>query len=83
MIGRPSTKTFLSIVNKNQLKNCPVTEIDILNAEKLYGPNIGSLKGKTVRRPGDPVSRVHTNVDRGIMESHRDVTLCIDIMFVN
>jgi hypothetical protein len=49
-IGQPSTKTYINIVNKNLLKNCPVTETDIGNAEVIFGPNIGSLKGKTVRQ---------------------------------
>ena len=30
IIGRPSTKTFISIVDKNLLLNCPVTRADIL-----------------------------------------------------
>ncbi len=38
IIGRPSTKTFLSIVDNNLLPNCPVTRGDIIAAERIFGP---------------------------------------------
>jgi hypothetical protein len=50
IIGRPSTQQFLNIVNKNLLPNCPIQHRDILAAEDIFGPDIGSLKGKTVRQ---------------------------------
>jgi len=50
MIGRPNTKHFIQIVTSNQLPNCPVTRADIIAAEHIFGPDVGSLKGKTVRR---------------------------------
>jgi hypothetical protein len=48
MIGRPSTHSFLAIVENKLLPNCPVTRWEIAIAEDIFGPNIGSLKGKTV-----------------------------------
>ncbi len=45
MIGRLSTRDFLNIVQSNFLPNCPVTTRDILTAEDIFGPNLGSLKG--------------------------------------
>jgi hypothetical protein len=83
IIGRPSTRTFMKIVEGNLLQNCPVTKMDIMNAEDILGPNVGSLKGKTVRRSGLPVRTAYKAVPRGIMANYRDVTLCVDIMFVN
>eukprot|EP00978_Attheya_sp_CCMP212_P042095 scaffold250959_cov49-Attheya_sp.AAC.1 len=52
-IGRPSTRDYLRIVEKNLLPNCPVTREDIKIAEAIFGPDVGSLKGKTVRRTPD------------------------------
>jgi Reverse transcriptase (RNA-dependent DNA polymerase) len=65
------------------LANCPVTEHDVRVADDIYGPNLGSLKGKTVHRPSP---HVHAGVDPvppDILGRHRGVTLAIDIMFVN
>lgn len=83
MIGRPSTKQFLEIVTNNLLPNCPVTRNDILAAEDIFGPDVGSLKGKTVRRQGDQVRTAVANVPWDLMERHKNVTLAGDIMYVN
>ena len=48
IIGRrPSTKTFLSIVDRNLFQNCPVKREDIIVAERIFGPEVGS--GRTCR----------------------------------
>jgi transposase InsO family protein len=47
MIGRPGTQQFLQIIENNLLPNCPITRSDILAAEDIFGPDVGSLKGKT------------------------------------
>ena len=49
-IGRPNTRDFIRIVTTNQLPNCPVTKADIIAAEHIFGPDVGSIKGKTTRR---------------------------------
>ena len=37
------------MVCNNLIQNCPITTDDIKNAHKMNGPDIASLKGKTVR----------------------------------
>ena len=73
----------MSIVNKNQLKNCPINQKDILTAEHIFGPDVGSLKGKTVRRKGGHVEVNHAPIPLPIMERYHDVTLGVDVMYVN
>jgi hypothetical protein len=83
-IGRPSTKDFIRIVLGNQLPNCPVTKADILAAEDIFGPDIGSLKGKTTRRPPSKVKPwVVEQLPPAVMSRYRDVTLCVDVMYIN
>jgi len=40
---------FIHLVDNNLLSNCPVTKMDILAAEHIFGPDLGSLKGKTTQ----------------------------------
>ena len=49
MIGRPSTKDYLEIVDNNQLQNCPVERNNVVAAEVILGHEVGSLQVKTVR----------------------------------
>lgn len=52
-------------------------------AEAIFGPDVGSLKGKTVHRPPEPVQMQLNDLPIDIMNQYRDVTLCGDVMFVN
>jgi hypothetical protein len=82
MTGRPSTKDLLRIVDNNLLPNCPITRRDLLVAEKIFGPDLGSLKGKTVRRA--PQARVvFQQLPAELMRQYSKVTLCANIMSVN
>jgi hypothetical protein len=83
ILGRPSQQQFLEMLEKNQLPNCPVTRRDAVIAHHIFGPDVGSLKGKTVHRPGIPVSLNISSLPDETMEIYRTVTLCADIMFVN
>ena len=81
-IGRPSTREYVRIVDQNKLPNAPFTSQDIRRAEKLYGPDLGSLKGKTPRRKS-PLVVTEEVVPPAIKEEHKDLTLAMDIMHVN
>jgi len=82
IIGRPSTKDFIRYVEANLLPNCPVTRADILAAERIFGKDIGSIRGKTVRRRPKPVETTET-IPPPIPERYQQVTLCADIMRIN
>ena len=43
----PSVNDFKAIIRMNTIANYPVTVQDIDLAETIFGPDIGSLKGKT------------------------------------
>ena len=83
MIGRPSTKQFIEIIDSKQLANCPVTRDDVLAAENIFGPDVGTLKGKTVRRAPLPVEVNKVNIPVSLVSRYKNVTLCADVMFVN
>ena len=82
-VGRPSDKGFIQILKESSLPNCPVTPRDVVTANKLFGPDIGALKGKATRR-GPPMVDSPVPVDiTHILKYYGEVTLCIDLMYVN
>ena len=54
-IRRPKTQDFIKYVARNQIPNCPITVQDIKNAEFIWGPDHGSLSGKTVSQKSHAV----------------------------
>ncbi len=83
MIGRPSTRDYIKIVQMNLLPNCLITTKDIMTAEDIFGPNLGSLKGKTVHQQGEHVTTEYVDLPMTIMSRYGDIVLCIDIILVN
>ena len=82
-VGRPSDKDLIKILKTSSLPNCPVTPRDILIANKLFGPGVGALKGKTTRR-GPPIVDSPVSVDTtSILKYYGEITLCVDLMYVN
>ena len=82
-MGQPSTATFVEALKNNGLLNCPVTPADIEAAEQIFGTDIGSLKGKTTRRNPPIIDSGITPVPASVLEWYHNVTLCVDIMYVN
>ena len=82
-MGRPSTGTFIAALKSNGQMNCPVTPGDVEAAEHIFGPDIGSLKGKTTRRNPPIIDSPITAVPAEVLKRYRKVTICIDIMYVN
>jgi hypothetical protein len=49
-LGCPTVEIFKHILRQNVIKNCPVTIADASTAERIFGPDIGTLKGKRTRK---------------------------------
>jgi hypothetical protein len=73
----------IHIVDNNLLPNCPISWKDIIAAKDIFGPNLGSLKGKTTRTNSEHVQSKHINIPINIMGRYRHITIARDIMFVN
>ena len=78
-----SDKAFIKILKASSLPNCPVTRQDVIIANKLFGPDIGTLKCKTTRR-SPPIVYSPISVDiTPILKYYGEVTLCVDVMYVS
>ena len=83
-LGRPSEAEFQHLLRSNQIRNCPVTPGDASRALIIYGPDIATIKGKTVKGPASPRTPTFEAVPipPPVLEHHRDITLCLDFFFV-
>jgi hypothetical protein len=71
------------MVSGNLIKNCPVTTTDITNACKIFGPDLASIRGKTVRRTPGPVVADYVAVPCLLVEQNGIVTMAEDVFFVD
>ena len=79
----PGYEAFKSLLKTNVIQDCPVTVQDAINAEKIFGPDVGLLKGKS-RRPKQAAQKNEwIEVPREIYEKHPDLDLHIDVIYVN
>jgi hypothetical protein len=83
LVGRPELKDFVSYLDQNMIPNCPIDRNDVIAAHQIFGRNVDSLKGKTTRQGTEHVHARLEGLPMGVMAKYRDVTLCIDNMFVN
>ena len=60
-----------------------MTRQDVINAEKIWGPDVGALKGKTTRKKGKHFKTKLYAIPTEIMSKYQEVTICGDVMFVN
>jgi hypothetical protein len=67
----------------NVIQNCHVTVEDVNISEKIFGPDMSSLKGKSTRRKPKPVRSDLIEIPKEIFMKHYDIDLCMDAMDVN
>ena len=83
MVGAPTERDFQGMVRHNYIKDCPVTNEDVVNAHNIFGPDLINIRGKTVRRKPDRVVTDYVEIPKDFFTRHNHVTLVADIMFVN
>jgi hypothetical protein len=55
MMGNPSKKDYKGVVSNHLISNCLVTHTNIPNVRAIFGPDLPSVRGKTVQRIPAPV----------------------------
>ena len=64
------------------IPNCPIDANDA-NAHDIWGPDLASLRGKTVRRTPAPVVAEFVAVPKSVIDHNKTVTLAADVFFVD
>jgi hypothetical protein len=72
-----------AIIWMNAIKNNPVTTEDVDIAEKIFGPDVSTLKGKMTCRAPVPVIEDCIKIPRELITTQYSVTLCLNDMKVN
>ena len=83
VIGYPSVRDYKHIIQTNQIKNCPVTIEDINISEKIFGPDVYAIKGKSVRKKPKVVVNDYIEIPKDLIKAHKGIVLCADIMFID
>jgi hypothetical protein len=83
MMGNPSEADYKGMVSHNLILNCPVTSPDITSAKGIFGPDLPSVQGKTVRRMPVPVVADYAAVPRKLVQANKRMTLTADVFFVD
>jgi len=58
------------LVRLNLLKDCPITNSDIIHANKIFGPDLANIRGKTVRLKPEHVQTEYVDIPRVILDVH-------------
>jgi hypothetical protein len=82
-LGFPLNTDFKWMLRANQIKDCPVMLQDAEVADKIWGPNIAALKGKTTRKQPDPVVTDVIAVPSNLHNENRFIIMSMDVFFVN
>jgi hypothetical protein len=80
IVATPSPRDFEGMVRLNMLKDCPITNDDIANANKICGTDLATIRGKTVRRRPKRVITDYVNIPRTLVDANQRVTLAADVM---
>jgi hypothetical protein len=83
MLGHPSKKDFKGMVSSNIISNCPIMGSNMNNAQKIFGPDLAIVCGKTVHQTPAPVVGDYVAIPHKLVEANAAVTLAANVFFVD
>jgi hypothetical protein len=83
MLGNPSEKDYQGLVSGNLINNCPISSSNMSNARAIFGPDLASVRGKTVRKKPAPVVTDYVAVPCTLVEANKVIMLAADVFFVD
>ena len=82
MVGRPSARDFIGLIEHKMIPNVKINAKDVHNAESIFGPDLGAIQGKTVRKTPERPREDLIAIPPSILLKFNKITLYADIMFV-
>jgi hypothetical protein len=82
-LGTSPLQDFKAILRMDLIANNPVMTEDIEIAEEIFGPDIGSLKGKTTKKKPNLVVNDYIDIPQELISKQQTIVLCIDSIKVN
>jgi hypothetical protein len=83
MIGNHSKKNYKGMVSSNMIANCPISLSNVTNANSIFGPDLASIRRKTLRRTPAPVVANYVAVSCSFVGANTVVTLVADVFFID
>jgi hypothetical protein len=83
MVGNPTECKFAGMVHEKLIANCPITVCNDDNANRIFGPDLANLRGKTTRTKPEHVRVNYVKIPQDFVKLHKHVMLVADVMFVN
>ncbi len=83
MLENLSKKAFQRMVSSNLIANCPFSSSDVTNTRAIFGPDLASVRGKTVYQMPAPVVGDYMAVHCSLVDANKVITLAADVFFVD
>jgi hypothetical protein len=83
-IGHPAEQEYNEILDNNSIQNCPVTSNDARRALHIYGPELATVKSKTVKKQNKGIPNyLPIQIPAPIIAKYKDIRIFMDIFWVN
>ena len=82
-VGATYFRNLNIMIMHNIIHNCPVTVEHIEIAEKIFGSNVSTLKGTTMRQRPKVVVEKFIEIPIKLVDNNQGLILCMDIISIN
>ena len=82
-VSFPNEQEHKEIVSNKFVEDFLVIAESIKNAENIFGKDTCEIKSKTTRSKPHKVTITYYDIPKEIVKKHKDVTIVVDIFFVN
>ena len=79
----PSMRSLQGVIRQNLFDNMPISSEDLRIADKIYGTDISTLRGKSTRPKPEQVRDNWIEIPEEILKNNRRIVLNVDVMYVN